>query len=136
MPRPSGYGVSYQRSCSNRGDCVIGVGFDTNRGTITRFLVDLQYTVTVLSRNFTLIARIDHNPTNPASHDILSEGLHVDVESKYARARKYWPQHAPLPSDLAVVIDASVDYLDENSDFFVDFYEGNHRPSNPPDWSP
>lgn len=136
MPRPTGYDVSFERACVSRGDCVIGVGFDTSRGDITRFLVDLQYTASFLRRQYTQIARIDHNPSNPSGHDIRSEGLHVDAVSKHGRSKKYWPVTSPVPPNLADVVDASAAYLDESADFFVDFYEGNHRPGNAPVWSP
>lgn len=131
MPKPAGYGTAYQKTCSIRRDCVIGVGFDTSQGNIIKFLVDLQYQTRFLSSRYKQIARIDHNSTSDSGHDILTEGLHIDAKDHQGQWRKYWPQYT-LPANLGPVIRTSVDYLNRNADFFVDLYEGNNTSSNPP----
>jgi len=136
MPKPVGYAKAYERPCTSRGDCVIGVGFDRPETDITRFLVDLQYTESFRPRNYTQIARIDHNPTNPQGHDARAEGIHVDARSKHGQNETYYPNHPHVPSHLGVVIAASAEYFDQHADFFVDFYEGAHRPNSAPGWSP
>jgi hypothetical protein len=131
MPRPAGYGTAHQKPCSSRGDCVIGVGFDTHQGNIVKFLVNLQYKTRFLPARYEQIARIDHNPTSHSGHDILTEGLHIDAKDHQGQWRKYRPQHT-LPAKLGPVIRTSADYLNRNANFFVDLYEGNNASSSPP----
>jgi len=113
---------------------VIGVGFARQQGDVTRFLVDLQYTESILSPDYTQIARIDHNPGSPAGHDIRNEGIHIDARRKHGQNEKYYPAYSHIPSDLGDVIKASADYLGRNASFFVKFYEGSHRPTDAPRW--
>lgn len=115
---------------------MIGVGFARQQGEVTRFLVDLQYTESILSPDYTQIARIDHNPASPTGHDIRSEGIHVDARRKHGQGRKYYPSYSHIPRDLGEMIEASADYLRRNATFFVDFYEGTLSPSNAPRWTP
>lgn len=90
MPEPTGYDKAHEKPCS-RGDCVIGVGWDVYRGSIIRFLVDLQYTESLLSPSYTQIARFDHNPTTANGHDIYREGIHIDVAQKDGQDIKFTP---------------------------------------------
>lgn len=90
VPEPTGYDKAHEKPCS-RGDCVIGVGWDVYRGSIIRFLVDLQYTESLLSPSYTQIARFDHNPTTANGHDIYSEGIHIDVAQKDGQDIKFTP---------------------------------------------
>lgn len=136
MPRPAGYDRSHEKPCTTRADCVIGVGFDRSQGKITRFLGDLQYTETITSPSYTQIARIDHNPAHSAGHDLYREGIHVDARSKHGPNTKFHPAHSHVPRDLGTVIAACADYLDRNAPLFVAFYDGSHRPSNAPHWTP
>jgi hypothetical protein len=115
---------------------VIGVGFARQQGDVTRFLVDLQYTESILSPDYTQIARIDHNPANPTGHDVHSEGIHVDARRKHGQGRTYYPTYSHIPNDLGEVIKASADYLSRHADFFVDFYDGSLNPANAPRWTP
>lgn len=136
MPKPVGYAKSHEKPCTSRGDCVIGVGFSRIGTVITRFLVDLQYSESFHLCDYTQIARFDHNPANPKGHDIRAEGIHVDARRKHGQDETYYPAYSYIPSDLGIVIRACTEYLDEHADFFVDFYEGEHRPSTAPGWSP
>jgi hypothetical protein len=135
VPEPSGYDKAHEKNCS-RGDCVIGVGFDTAGGTITRFLVNLQYIESFLPPSYTEIARFDHNPTSATGHDIYGEGIHIDVVQKNGPDIKFKPQHSHIPSDLGIVIRACSTYFNDNATDLIDLYEGRVSPSNLPSWSP
>lgn len=116
---------------------MIGVGFDTFNGDVTRFLVDLQYTKNLLtSRNYTQIVRTDHNPANPNGHDLLSEGLHFDIRTKDGRELKFSPSNTAVPNDLGVLIKTIKDYFRDNAGFFVDIHTGNISPSGVPNFPP
>ena len=52
------------------------VGFDTDRGTVTRFVVQLEYLV---GDEWREVVRFDHDPESEHGHDVTVEGGHVDV---------------------------------------------------------
>ena len=135
MPEPTGYDKAYEKSAS-RGDCVIGVGWDVYRGSVMRFLVNLQYMESFLSPTYTEIARFDHNPTSANGHDIYREGIHIDVAQKDGPDIKFTFPNSTVPADLGVVIRACVEYLDDNARKLIRIYEGDNSPANVPNWSP
>jgi hypothetical protein len=135
VPEPTGYHHSHAKP-TRRPDCEIGVGFSTSGREITQFLVDLQYTESFAPTNYTQIARIDHNPSATRGHDIRSQGIHVDALQKSGPDIKFFPTHSHVPHDLGTVIRACAQYFENNTDFFVDLYEGRNSPSNAPRWSP
>lgn len=135
MAKPTGYDVAYERPCS-RGDCVIGIGWDVNKGDVIRFLVDLQYTDLLLSANYTQIARFDHNPSNPNGHDIYKEGIHIDVVQKDGPDIKFHPSHSHIPHDLGAVMRVCAEYLDDNASRLISIHKDGNSSPNLPSWSP
>lgn len=82
------------------------------------------------------IARMDHNETAAAGHDVYREGLHVDIDRRSGREVYLAPAHGRLPKNRGAVIRGCVDYLDGEADYVVDVFEGRHSPGSPPRWTP
>ncbi|GGJ07124.1 hypothetical protein GCM10008995_16220 [Halobellus salinus] len=130
---PAGYDVSkaVEASTSN---CVLTVGFDRQSNHIPRFIVQLHYRIDINPIRWEAIARMDHNETAALGHNIYQEGLHVDAARRSHPPVKLRPSHSPLPASRGRVIRACTDYLDVNTGYFVDVYEGNVSPGSPPRW--
>lgn len=133
--RPTGYDVAHHVSCG-RSDCHITVGFDRKQGHIPRFLILLHYQTSTAPVNWTEIARMDHNETPGQGHDVYQEGLHVDIARQSKRTVHLQIRHARLPSNRGIVVRACVQYLQQESDYFIDVYKERHTPGSPPRWSP
>lgn len=52
------------------------VEIDKTRGDVTRFVVQLERRV---GDEWRQVVRFDHDPDNPAAHNVDEEGLHMDV---------------------------------------------------------
>lgn len=133
MASPSGYDKHYTVE-TPRGDSQVGIGLDTTRGAVDRFLVQLQYDISLRPRRSVAISRIDHNPTSIAGHDLYAEGLHVDVTLPDGSEGQVWPPHSPLPEEKGSLIRACIEYYCSNVDYFVQVYEGKTRPNDTPRW--
>lgn len=131
-PTPSGYDVSKAVS-TNRSDCMITVGFDQQQNHIPRFLVRLHYADPPDTKQWTEIARFDHNETSAKGHDVYREGLHIDVTTPSGTVKLH-PQHGGLPRNRGAVIRRCVDYLSDGAQYFIDVYEGDISPGGPPHW--
>lgn len=121
---------------TERTDFRIGVGLDTDRGDVARFLVQLQLVDHRTLSTATQIARIDHNPANPGGHDLRSEGVHVDVVlADGAEVTMYATEgRHPVPAELGRVIQAAVEYFGRHLDFFHLVHRGEIDPTDPPRW--
>lgn len=133
MASPSGYDRHYTVR-TPRGDCTLGVGFDTTRGDVTRFLVQLQYGNTRVRSDSVAIARIDHNQADATGHDLYAEGLHVDLTKPDGTEIKVRPPHSQLPPNGGNLIRTCIDYFRANVDYFVHVYRGTTHPKSPPTW--
>ena len=129
---PSGYDVSKAVS-ANRNDCIITVGFDQQQNHIPRFLVQLHYVNPPDTLQWTAIARFDHNETSSEGHDVYREGLHIDVVTPSGEVTIH-PHHGGLPQNRGAVIRSCVDYFVDESQYFIDVYEGKLSPGGPPHW--
>jgi hypothetical protein len=65
---------AYTTPLSNR--VRLRFGCDIERGTVTRFLVQLEYH---MADGWTPIVRSDHNPPAVDGHDVEREGVHMDL---------------------------------------------------------
>lgn len=134
-PRPDGFQRSYVLSTADP-ECVLGIGFDVDRGVVKRFLVQLQLVVEQGSTVDRQIARIDHNPSNRTGHDVRIEGVHVDVVLPSGDERTLHPDGSEEVSrDLGLVIDQSIEYLRSNVEYFRRIHQGNPDTGGPPRWS-
>lgn len=132
---PTGFDSHYVLATS-RPDCRIGVGFDTNRGAVQRFLVQLERRRPGSGDDWTQIARVDHNPSSHAGHDLRTEGVHVDVVRRSGDEARIHPTDR-RPSgrgDLGGVIEVSIEYFRRHPSYFVRAYRGEIEPSDPPEW--
>lgn len=73
-------------------------GADIDRGTVTRFLVQLEYQ---RASGWTQIVRSDHNPTAEYGHDAEREGVHMDLyrNDKKVEVRQIGP---PMSANAAL----------------------------------
>lgn len=51
----------------------VRLGFSKNQGTVTRFMVQLEYW---LEDDWCAVVRYDHDQEAPGGHNITEEGLH------------------------------------------------------------
>jgi len=121
---------------TERTDSRIGVGLDTDRGDVAQFLVQLELVDHRGLSALTQIARIDHNPANPAGHDLRSEGIHVDVVLSDGTEVTMYPTEGRdlVPSELGRVVQAAVEYFGRHLDFFHRVHHGEVDPTDPPRW--
>lgn len=54
----------------------VRLGFSKNQGTVTRFMVQLEYW---LEDDWCAVVRYDHDQEAPGGHNITEEGSHRDV---------------------------------------------------------
>lgn len=130
---PSDYDTSKTVS-AGRSDCCITVGFDQQQTHIPRFLVQLHYINRPDTRQWTVIARFDHNETSAQGHDIYQEGLHIDVRRPNGSMTKVRPRHGGLNHNRGAVIRACVEYLADEAQYFIDVYNGDISPGAPRRW--
>lgn len=133
---PAGYDET-RHVQAGRPDCHITVGFDRQQTRIPRFLVQLHYQVSAPDDaiQWAEIARMDHNETSALGHNVYREGLHVDVSRRSGATVHLQVSHAPLPSSRGTVIRGCAEYLQRETDYFIDVYEERRSPGGPPRWS-
>lgn len=133
---PTGYDVS-KHVPHGRSDCHLTVGFDRRQGQhpISRFLVMLHYQVSTSPVQWGAIARMDHNDRAALGHDVYSEGLHVDIARRSKQTVQLDVPHATLPSNRGRVIRQCGEYLEHESEYFINVFEEQRPPGTPPQWS-
>lgn len=117
---PREYDQTYPRPLP--GPLQIRVGIDTDRGDVTRFLVQLEYN---RSGEWDTVVRIDHDilGSDGATHNAAEEGLHLDV---YRAGEKVRTEDVtgPLPPNEA--LNAAEDHLTEYLQEYISRYERWH----------
>lgn len=131
---PSGYERDYLVPIPHD-ECWIALGFDVQRGRVQRFLVQLQAVAPDLEL-VQQIARVDHNPANPAGHDVRTEGIHVDVVMADGREVTLYPDQPTHvgEANLGSVIDTTANYFRRHADYFLEARRSNGDPTDPPAW--
>jgi hypothetical protein len=124
--QPRDYDRTYPKPLP--GPLQIRVGIDTERGDVTRFLIQLEYR---RSGEWDTVVRLDHDSegSDEATHDVTEEGLHVDV---YRDGEKVRVEEAsgPLPANEA--LNAAEEHLRENLQRYINRYEQWHGISSGP----
>jgi hypothetical protein len=102
------------------------LGFDTDRGDVVRFVVQLEYHH---HGEWHSVVRYDHDGTDESefAHDVTEEGLHIDI---YRDGEKEATEYVapPLRADLA--LDRAEDHLLANLERYITRYERWHGISN------
>jgi len=98
------------------------VGFDVEQGTVTRFVVQLEYHH---NGEWNPVVRYDHDGTGESehTHDVTEEGLHIDI---YRNGEKHATEYVtpPLPADEALA--RAEDHFTNNVQRFIERYEQWH----------
>ena len=118
---PAEYDKTYLKPLS--GPLQIRIGRDVSRGTVSRFVVQLEYRH---EGTWVPVVRYDHDqrPTSSQAHDVTVEGLHMDVfrDGEKIRAEYVSP---PIPAGPA--LDFAEDHLAENLEVFIRRFERWHE---------
>jgi len=91
--------------------------FSTERGTVTRFMIQLEYW---LEGDWREAVRYDHDRDAPGGHDITEEGLHRDIyrDGEKIRSEEVSP---PIPANEG--FDAAEEDLCKNVERFIKRFE-------------
>lgn len=134
MSRDRGYDRNYGIE-TDRTDSRILVRFDTHRGDLQRFAVQLQHRETYFADDWVTIAQFDHDPSNPSGHDVYEEGLHIDVVRDDSNTETLRLRHGPLPSSQGAALRICADYLEDHIGYFLKVFHGEISPSDTSPWS-
>lgn len=108
------------------------LGFDVDRGTITRFVLQLEYLVDPISGEWTPVVRYDHDAEGSAEavHDVTEEGLHIDVfrENEKVESHELTP-----PIEANAALNTAEEHLAEHLDGYIRRFERWHgiKPDGP-----
>lgn len=91
--------------------------FSTERGTVVRFVVQLEYW---LDGEWCEVVRYDHNGDAPSGHDITQTGLHRDC---YRDGEKYRVEQVTGPIPANEGFNAAEEDLHENAERYIRRYE-------------
>lgn len=94
--------------------------FSTERGEVTRFLIQLEYW---LDGDWREVVRYDHHRDAPGGHDVTEEGLHRDV---YRDGEKYRTEDVSPSIPANEGFDHAEEDLRENVQRFIKRHEQWH----------
>lgn len=102
------------------------IGFDTERGQVVRFVVQLEY---AHSDGWHEVVRYDHDGTgeNEFAHNVTEDGLHIDI---FRDGEKDATEYIAPPQPAAIALDRAEDHLAKNLKRFIRRYEQWHGISN------
>jgi hypothetical protein len=103
------------------------LGIDTERGSVTRFVLQLEHLVEVDGeQEWTTIVRYDHDSEGSAeaAHDVTEEGLHIDV---YRDGEKYRTHELTPPMPAADALGAAEDHLTTHAEGYIRRFEQWHE---------
>lgn len=97
------------------------IGYSHDRGDVTRFVVQLEYR---LDGKWLEVVRFDHDPESELAHDVITEGIHVDVyrDGVKIRSEEVFP---PMPPNAALTF--AEDHLARHAERYVERFEEWHR---------
>lgn len=101
------------------------VGFDVDRGTITRFVVQLEYLIDPISGTWDPVIRYDHDAegSDEATHDVTEEGLHIDV---FRDGVKIESHELTPPIEANMALKTAEEHIAEHLDRYVHRFEQWH----------
>ena len=105
------------------GPVQVRIGFDRDRDTITRFVVQLEYHH---AGEWHPVVRYDHDGTGESehAHDVTEEGLHIDI---YRDGEKHATEYIAPAHSGAKALNRVEDHLAENLQRFTNRYEQWHE---------
>ena len=100
------------------------VGYSHKRGSVTRFVVQLEYRHDEAWRP---VVRYDHDPASKHGHDVTADGLHLDV---FRNGRKYRTDYIMPVGSADIGLDIAEAHLAENVQRFIRRFEQWHEIKN------
>jgi hypothetical protein len=102
------------------------LGIDTERGTVTRFVVQLEYLLDPAAGEWATVVRYDHDAegSDEAAHDVTKEGLHIDI---YRDGEKYRTHELTPPLSATDALEYAEDHLTEHMEGYVRRFEQWHE---------
>jgi len=103
-----------------------------DEGKVEWFVVQLLHNVKpyhVEREDWREVARFDHNPDALDGHDVVEEGLHMDLTFENSEDEKEtrFPSHTPPPSDLGLTVRYCVNYLRNRYEKLIKRYNDDRR---------
>jgi len=102
------------------------LGIDTERGVVTRFVVQLEYGCNLLEDEWAEIVRYDHDSegSSEAAHDVTEDGLHIDIYRDGGKIESH-ELTPPLPSNVA--LNRAEEHLREHLEGYIRRFEEWHQ---------
>jgi len=111
--KPREYDREFTAHVAHRTRCRLGI--TTDRGTVTRFVLQLEYLLNPATDEWNEVVRYDHDSrgSSEATHDVTIDGLHIDVyrEGEKITSHELTP---PLPANEA--LDRAEAHLKQNAE--------------------
>ncbi len=106
----------------------IRVGTTVEQGTVTKFVRQLEYRV---GDDVCEVVRYDHDPEAEGGHDVIEEGLHMDV---YRNGEKVKTEQLAPPESAARALTRAEGHLAEHAERYIERFERWHslNPNNDP----
>lgn len=101
------------------------LGIDVDRGTVTRFVVQLEYLTNTEPGEWETVVRYDHDSfgSDEATHDVTEEGLHIDV---YRNDEKIDSHELTPPLQANDALERAEEHLNEHVDGYIRRFERWH----------
>lgn len=113
----------YDREFTNRlsGDSRLRLGFDTDGGEVTRFVVQLERR---RRSGWAEVVRADHNPRSELSHDVTQEVVHLDV---YRNGEQYRTEYIGSPMPAGRALDRAEGHITDHAEEYCKRFDEWHR---------
>lgn len=120
MGTPRDYGRQYRKPLA--GPLQIRIGTSTQRGVVTRFMIQLEYR---LDCEWRQVVRYDHDADAPPemAHDVTEDGLHVD---RYRDGEKVDTVQLSGPMSANTAFTQAEEHLTDNLETIIRRFERWH----------
>lgn len=114
----NGYDREYVKNRAGRAR--IRLGLDTDRGSVTRFVLQIEYRI---GDEWLEVVRFDHDATGSAAHDVSKDGVHMDA---YRDGEKYRRVEVFPPMNAGDALNFAEAHLAEHAERYVKRFEKWH----------
>lgn len=97
------------------------IGYTHHRGTVTRFVVQLEYRV---DGEWMEVVRFDHDPKSDHAHDVTEEGVHMDV---YRDGDKLRSEEVFPPMRAGEALTFAEEHLNQHAERYINRFETWHE---------